>query len=247
MNSKTISRATAGLVAVLAALSLTLSYNALRDVAAANGLAGWQSVIWPLLVDFALIVFSLAVVRNSLYQELTAWPWLLVFIYTAGTVTFNLIHAPDNLTARVVAVVAPASLFLSFETLMSMLKSEIKRAGATASLAELNRQAAAAVAALDELAAEISTLTGQRDHLSKELSELRKQKRNVALFNTVGEETYNKAFAYIAQQFAGGQKPSGAAVARHVERSGALGRRLLNDIWPKVVAGANGHVKEEAQ
>lgn len=247
MNSKNISRITAILVGVLATFSLAISYNALRDVAAANGLVGWQSIIWPLLVDFALIVFSLAVVRNSLYQERTAWPWLLVFLYTAGTVTFNLIHAPANLTARTVAVVAPVSLFLSFETLMAMLKSEIKRTAATASLAELTRQAAGARAALDELTGEVNTLTNKRDQVAIELSELRKKKRNVALFNSVGEDTYNKAFAYIAQQFADGKKPSGAAVARHVDRSSTLGRRLLKDIWPKVVASANGHLQEETQ
>ena len=68
-----ISTITALLVALLALGALVLSYNALRGVAVAYGLAGWQSYIWPLLLDFALVVFSLAVVRNALLRERTLW------------------------------------------------------------------------------------------------------------------------------------------------------------------------------
>jgi len=68
-----ISTITALLVASLTLGALALSYNALRGVAVAYGLAGWQSYIWPLLLDFALVVFSLAVVRNALLRERTLW------------------------------------------------------------------------------------------------------------------------------------------------------------------------------
>ena len=72
-----ISTTTALLVSLLAPGALVLSYNALRGVATAYGLSGWQSYVWPLLLDFALVVFSLAVVRNALLRERTLWPWTL--------------------------------------------------------------------------------------------------------------------------------------------------------------------------
>jgi len=117
-----ISAATAFLVAMLALGALALSYDALRAVAGANGIEGWKSLVWPLLIDASLVVFSLAVVRNSLRGESTRWPWFLVGLYTLATVVFNLLHSPGNLTAYAAAIVAPVSLFLSFETLMGSIK-----------------------------------------------------------------------------------------------------------------------------
>jgi DNA-binding CsgD family transcriptional regulator len=132
-----ISYSSALLVFLLATGAFVLSYATLWDTALAYGLPPRLAWIWPLLVDFALVVFSLAVVRASLYNERTWWPWLLVALYTIATVAFNILHAPVNLTAQVVAVVAPLSLFLSFETLMAMLKSEVRRKQRVQSLEEL--------------------------------------------------------------------------------------------------------------
>jgi len=174
---ETFSRISAALVALLAAGAFLLSYNALRAVAAQNGIPGWQSYLWPLLVDFALIVFSLSVVRNSLLGERTRWPWLLVALYTAATVSFNILHAPANLTARVVAVVAPVSLFLSFETLMAQVRSEVCRAEVTRTLSDLTAEAERLAARRDELASALETLTRKRDALTAELSDLRAAKR----------------------------------------------------------------------
>ncbi len=84
-----ISTITAVLVALVALSALALSYNALQAVAVANGVTGWQSYIWPLLIDASLVVFSLAVVRNSLWSERIVWPWLLVGVYTVATVVFK--------------------------------------------------------------------------------------------------------------------------------------------------------------
>jgi len=175
--TETFSRLSAALVALLAAGAFLLSYNALRAVAARNGLPGWQSFLWPLLIDFALIVFSLAVVRNALLGERTRWPWFLVALYTAATVGFNILHAPSNLTARVVAVVAPVSLFLSFETLMAQLRSEVCRTETARTLSELTAEAERLAERRDELAAALDALARKRDALTAELSELRAAKR----------------------------------------------------------------------
>lgn len=160
--TKSISYSSAVFVFLLAAGAFVLSYSNLYDTALSHGLPPRLAWIWPLLVDFALIVFSLAVVRASLHNERTWWPWLLVAIYTAGTIAFNVYHAPANLAAQVIAVVAPVSLFLSFETLMGMLKSGVKRAGL--------------VQSIEQLAAKLSELEGlyrvKEDNLEAELKRL---------------------------------------------------------------------------
>lgn len=161
-----INYCTAGLVFLLAAGAFVLSYANLWETALAYGLSHRLAWIWPLLVDFALVVFSLAVVRASLHNERTWWPWLMVTVYTIATVTFNILHAPVNLTAQVVAVVAPVSLFLSFETLMSMLKSGVRRNSLVQSIAQIT-------AKLGELE---GLYQGQKDNLESELDSLERER-----------------------------------------------------------------------
>ena len=169
-----ISAATALLVALLALGALLLSYNALRGVAVAYGLAGWQSYIWPLLLDFALVVFSLAVVRNALLREKTLWPWTLVGLYTAATIAFNILHAPATPVARVVAVVAPLSLFLSFETLMAQLKSEVHRHSAVQSLASLSKQVDNKIKTLDALERQLAAAERRLETLKLDIKSVKK-------------------------------------------------------------------------
>lgn len=157
-----INYSTAALVFLLAAGAFVLSYANLWETALAYGLPPRLAWIWPLLVDFALVVFSLSVVRASLHNERTWWPWALVTVYTISTVTFNILHAPANLTAQVVAVVAPVSLFLSFETLMSMLKSGVRRNSLVQSITQIT-------AKLSELE---GLYQGRKDKLEDELKRL---------------------------------------------------------------------------
>jgi hypothetical protein len=160
-----ISKLTSWLVGILAGIAFLLSYNALQAVAGTNGIEGWRSYVWPLLIDASLVVFSLAVVRNSLRGERTAWPWVLVGLYTMATLVFNLVHAPGHLTAWAVAIVAPVSLFLSFETLMSQLTAEVKRSAVVRSLANLSAEVSKAEAKRDKLGGQVDRLIAKRDAL----------------------------------------------------------------------------------
>ncbi len=135
--NKTISLTTATLVFLVAIGSFSLSYSALRDVAIQNGIDESLTYIWPLLVDFSMIVFSLSVVNAYLQSESTWKQWALVGVYTVATVSFNVLHAPQNLQAMVVAAIAPVSLFFSFEILMSQLKNSVKRLSLLSSLEQL--------------------------------------------------------------------------------------------------------------
>lgn len=128
----TLAKVTSALVLAVATISFILSYHALQGVASANGLGGWLSYIWPLLVDFSLVVFSLCVVSAHLYSESTWKQWVLVSISTGLTVFYNALYAyPDMLpplTQKLLIIgLPPIMLFFSFELLMSQLKNGIKR------------------------------------------------------------------------------------------------------------------------
>lgn len=129
------------LVFLLAVGAFAQSYAVLWDVALAYGLPPKMAWFWPLLVDGAIVVFSLAVVRNGLLGERTAWPWVLVILFTLGTIILNGIHSDGRYVSIAVAVVAPIALVLAFETSMAMLKSDVKRAGLVRSIAEIEQEA----------------------------------------------------------------------------------------------------------
>lgn len=115
MSNKTISILTAILVGSLAIAAFVLSYSALRDLAADNGISETLSYIWPLPIDVSLIVFSLAVVRNSLQGERTLYPWALVTISTMALVGFGILHAP-------IAALSLLAAFLLFVKFISSLR-----------------------------------------------------------------------------------------------------------------------------
>lgn len=192
-----ISRLTAILVFALAAGAFALSYDALRNVAAENGVTGWRSTVWPLLVDAALIIFSLAVVRNTLSGERTRWPWFLVALYTIATVAFNILHVPGNffripdaITRQIVAAVAPVSLFLAFETLMAMLIAGVRRSEAILSLAKLSAQRESMRTENETIAARLTESRRRYESFARETETLAaKHKEREAQYETLTRET----------------------------------------------------------
>lgn len=137
---KTIALTTAVLVFLVALGSFALSYHNLRQMAIDNGITGNLAYVWPLLIDFSLIVFSLSVVNAYLQSESTFKQWSLVGVYTVATISFNVMHAPDNLQSQIVAAIAPVSLFFSFELLMNQLKTSVKKHGLTLNIEQLQKR-----------------------------------------------------------------------------------------------------------
>jgi predicted outer membrane protein len=171
------------LVFLLAVGAFVLSYATLWDTALSYGLSPKLAWIWPLLVDGAIIVFSLAVVRNGLLGEGTGWPWLLVIVATVGTIILNGLHSDGRPVAVVVAVVAPIALVLAFETSMKMLQSDVKRAGAVQSIGGLSVKLSELEGLYrerqDKLEAELKRLEGER------LAEIEAER--LALANQIGQ------------------------------------------------------------
>lgn len=177
--TKLIAILTSILVLIVAAMSFALSYHALQGVALANGLPTSLSYVWPLLIDFALVVFSLCVVTAHLYSESTWRQWALVIGCSIATSVYNYLHAPANLIAQSVAVVPPVMLFFSFELLMMQLKNSIKRQGLQSSATELS-------AMVEGYNTQLTLLQAKLAQVSQQLSEVQKQSQRVSDETTTG-------------------------------------------------------------
>ena len=146
-----ISTVTGFLVFLLAAAAFLLSFDALKHLAATNGIPAGKSWIYPAIVDGAIIVFSLSVLQASLNRQHTLYPWILVGAFTVLSVILNIVHAPATFLSRILAAIPPLALFLSFELLMGQIKGIVQRSGAVQSLQELEQTIRTRTAELDAL------------------------------------------------------------------------------------------------
>jgi hypothetical protein len=111
-----------------------------------------------------MIVFSLTILRASLYAERTSFAWALVAAFSMLSVALNVIHAPSNIVAWVVAGVSPVALLLSFESLMSQVRTSVKRRSLSQSLGAMTE-------AVSRARAELAALERQADEHDKAVSQ----------------------------------------------------------------------------
>lgn len=90
--NSTISRLTGWLVGFLALASFVLSYEALWTLAIDSEVTWWLAWLWPLTLDFFVLVASLSILRNSLNGHPRLYAWTLVVVFTALSIVFNAIH-----------------------------------------------------------------------------------------------------------------------------------------------------------
>ena len=123
-----ISWLSSALVGSLAFASFSLSFGALKDLAVREKVVSETlGFVFPLVVDGAIVVFSLCALRASLRKE-SAWLLRsLVVLATAGSVLFNIMHVGESWLARALAATPPVLLFLSFEALMHSIQKEMER------------------------------------------------------------------------------------------------------------------------
>jgi len=173
----TISWLSSALVLGLALASFWLSFDALRHLAIEKSeVPPHLAFLFPLIVDGAIIVFSLSALRASLRTEKSYFLTLLVCVATIGSILFNISHAGEELLGRIIAATPPVLLFLSFEALMHQTKSELERKRVVVSRQQL----------LDELA----SLKNKKDTLLSEFEKIKtetptrtekKQERNALI------------------------------------------------------------------
>lgn len=129
-----IPRVATGLVLVIVAASFALSYTALVELSIAAGIPATLAPLWPLCLDAFMAVASLVVLRRELDGQPTRWAWTVVGAVTVLSIAFNVVHAPHNLISQAVYALPPAVVFASFEMLMSLIKMDIRRTTAAASV-----------------------------------------------------------------------------------------------------------------
>ncbi|WP_404434825.1 DUF2637 domain-containing protein [Microbacterium lacus] len=115
-----------------------LSFTSLEDLAHRSGIGASQAWAWPLIVDGIIVVATVAVV--VLASSRAVWyPWLLLIVGAAVSVTANAIHAilaadadvPAALAASVAAV--PPLVLLAITHLTSILARHAARNGTATS------------------------------------------------------------------------------------------------------------------
>jgi Protein of unknown function (DUF2637) len=118
---------TAG-VATLAVGAFLLSYDALHQLARTSHVHAPLAWLWPLIVDGFILVASLAVLEAIHTGQRARSPWMLVLAFSSLSVTFNVLHAPHDLVAQIVAAIPPLALVMSFELLMRQIHHRLQQA-----------------------------------------------------------------------------------------------------------------------
>ncbi|MAU01148.1 MAG: hypothetical protein CL608_28730 [Anaerolineaceae bacterium] len=172
-----ISLVSALLVLFLAGSAFFLSFESLRDLAVQIGIAKQIAWLYPAIIDGAIIVFSLSVLRANLTRERTMYPWVLVSGFTLLSVVLNIIHAQQELLAQFLAAIPPIALFLSFELLLTQLKETAVRLEAQNSLDEIVQEIHEKESELEKIVRErsekIEKLEGEIGRLNEQKSQLK--------------------------------------------------------------------------
>ncbi len=184
MKRDTLSIISGALVAGIAIIAFILSYEAIRALAVASDVPDGLSYLVPLIIDGAMVVLSVSVMRATLAGEDTRTGWALIVAFMAVSVWFNIAHSNMSVTGIAIAALAPVALFTTFETLMSQIRSTVqgginalathwqRRAKLVIKIAKCWRQRAGELtAALNDAKSQIDGLLARVDNLQAKANE----------------------------------------------------------------------------
>ena len=181
LNSRLITGATFVLTIAVGGAAFVLSFEAVRELAAANGVPGHLAWLFPLLADTVVIAAGLSVIAQHFEGEGARYQWGLVLVFTLLSVVLNFLHAPENWVARGLSVVPPLALFLTFELLSVQIRRSALRSEKTDTLRVLSAQIETARRQVDtqkaSLDKDIADLTARRDKLVQDIEQLKMDKR----------------------------------------------------------------------
>jgi len=94
-------------------------------------------------------------------------------------------------------------------------------------------------------AADLETIRTETADLTEAVARLKAQKRRLnATPATTTTDTTEQARVILTEVWRNGSDISGAELGRQLKRSGTLGRKLKNELWPEISAGATNGVAE---
>ncbi len=147
-STRRIAQLTGGLTLTLALFSFILSFNSLRELADEHNVS--IPFLFPFLVEFGVVIFSLNALYRSLNGESARWQWVLIIGSSLLAGAFNVAHAEAILISRLIAAMPSLFLVLSFETFLQQVKYSTKRNEAVRSLATLQQNFAAQQVKINE-------------------------------------------------------------------------------------------------
>ncbi len=225
----------AAAVVLIGTGSFALSFNALLELATANGIPAHLAFIWPLIVDLSLVIYAASILTYQLLRVKPIYPIALTACYGVVTITGNILHAPPNPVAWFVAALPPISLLLATELLRELAKQKIDRLAAVDSLAELTGQAGMLNADIEKLQSEAATLTSKKSGLETELKALRSDKRRES-YTAFTSKTRAAASAILTER----PGVSGAELGRLLGKSDSTGRKLKKELLPAISGNGSG-------
>uniref|UniRef100_UPI003F490EBD DUF2637 domain-containing protein n=1 Tax=Promicromonospora sp. CA-291202 TaxID=3240016 RepID=UPI003F490EBD len=115
----------------IAAASFVLSFHGLRDVATWGRVPLWLAWLVPVMIDAAVLCYTLAWLVQRARRESTVLSWCALALFTAVSTLGNTLHGwePSELVQRIVgtAVVglAPIAMLLATHTLAQLLTARV--------------------------------------------------------------------------------------------------------------------------
>ncbi|MFF2389137.1 DUF2637 domain-containing protein [Agromyces sp. NPDC058104] len=126
----------ASLTAVLGAVSFLLSYNGLTATAPWAGIPAGQSWTIPVVIDGAILVYTLAVLIKRRRGERAVLYWSLLAAFTAASVAGNAFHAWDasahdatGMAGAAIAGLAPLAVLAATHTLADLIVEPVPPRG----------------------------------------------------------------------------------------------------------------------
>lgn len=178
--ARLVSRLTIVLVILLAVASFSLSFDALSQLAAESGaVPAARAWVFALLIDGAIVIFSISALRNTISGECVRWPMSLVITTTLASIVLNMAHTRGGAVAWLVAAMPPLLLFLSFESLMKQLAGNLRPAGAAKKRRKVKTTSAAFLPSMGNPSATIAERMKRHNH-ARALLRTGKPKRAVA-------------------------------------------------------------------
>jgi hypothetical protein len=168
---KFLSIISVALLLFLGCAAFALSYNALQDIALSSGIEHNLSFLWPLVLDAFVICAGVAALRAGLQGERSILPRVLVFLFSALSVFFNITDAGSNNLARLVFSLPPITLLLALEILLEQIAQAVNRNSEADTLASVQDDLQAAQAELADVQASVASLELREKELHQVVNE----------------------------------------------------------------------------
>jgi len=114
------------LVFIIAISAFSLSFVNLQELAAQSEINPYLTWLWPLCIDALLVAGSLEILRSSIKQLSTRVGWMVLISFTLVSISFNLVHSPDNIVSKLSYAIPPIALCVSVELLMRNIRTDLK-------------------------------------------------------------------------------------------------------------------------